>query len=216
MSSRTDDAGMASSRSHGRRTGRPRQVSDEAIYDAALAVLADAGATGLTLARVAQRVGVTAAAVRQRFGSKRDLLLFVARRRVAETAARFEAARQATTSPLAALEAAFTAELGLVDRPEQIAHLFSAYTELVSDPEVGAAFRDEIAEMTRQTERFLRDAAAAGELREEADRALASVVLAAAEGTMLLWALAPDGDVAARVVGAIRGVVAPHTRARPS
>lgn len=178
-------------------------------------MLADEGAAGLTLARVAARVGVTAAAIRQRYGSKRQLLLFVARERVAETRNRFEEARRAHGSALAGLGAALTAELGLIERPAQLAHFFSAYTELVSDPDVGAAFTQEIAEMTRQTERFLRDAASAGEIEPDPPPALAGAVLAVAEGTMLLWALSPDGDVSERVRAAVGAVLRPGPRRAP-
>jgi AcrR family transcriptional regulator len=57
------------------RTGRPRSVSDEAIFDAVRAVVTEVGPSGLTLAAIADRVGLSAPALTQRFGSKRSLLL---------------------------------------------------------------------------------------------------------------------------------------------
>ncbi len=58
--------------------GRPRQVSDAEIIDAATAVLYQEGPADLTLQKVAQVVGVTAPALVQRFRSRRSLLLAVA------------------------------------------------------------------------------------------------------------------------------------------
>lgn len=192
-----------------RAPGRPRRVSDEEIYVATLTAMADFGAAGLTLARVAERVGVTAAAVRQRYGSKHALLVAMARMRQVQTQSRFDAARAAHPSPLAALEAAFVAELWMVERPEQVGHIFSAYTELASDPEIGRLFGEEIRGMARETERFLRDAFAAGEIDADVTPGLAQAVVAVAEGTMLLWSLAPDGDLSERVVAAIGAVLRP-------
>src|SRR5512143_2648306 len=105
-----------------RKPGRPRTVSDEAIYWAAVGVLAEHGAGGLTLARVAEALGVTSAAVRQRFGSKRGLLLDIARRRASGVDVGFAAARERHRSPLAALEAALLGRIDGLGTPVRLAN----------------------------------------------------------------------------------------------
>lgn len=53
---------------------RPRTISDEAILDRALPIMAEAGPRGFTLADVARAVGVSPATLVQRFGDKQRLI----------------------------------------------------------------------------------------------------------------------------------------------
>jgi AcrR family transcriptional regulator len=57
---------------------RPRQASDAEILAAALTAILRHGPVRLTLAHVAREAGLSPAALVQRFGSKRGLLLAVA------------------------------------------------------------------------------------------------------------------------------------------
>ncbi|MDQ3742446.1 MAG: TetR/AcrR family transcriptional regulator, partial [Actinomycetota bacterium] len=59
---------------------RPKTVEDDAVLDAALRVVDRAGPAGLTLAAVAEEVGLAPATLVQRFASKRGLLLALAGR----------------------------------------------------------------------------------------------------------------------------------------
>ena len=182
-----------------RRPGRPRTVSDEAIYAAAVDVLADHGVSGLTLARVAERLHVTPAAVRQRFGSKKGLLTEVARQRTSGVEAGFELAGRSQPTRLQALEAALLARIeGLTD-PRRLANAVSTYVDSASDPDLRAYFADELAAMEREVGRLLEEAHAAGEFDREAGPTLASTVFAAFEGVVTLWAIAPRGRVEDRV-----------------
>ena len=174
---------------------------------AGMAVLMEFGSDGITLARVAQVLGVTAAAVRQRFGSKRGLLVEMARRRIDQTELRFATARAAFTSPLEALYQAFTAELDQIGAPPQVANAFSAYTDNIGDADMRAAFATELGVMERHIGELLREAADAGELSGPVTPALVSTVLAAAEGTMLVWALVPRGELKAHVREAVAVVL---------
>lgn len=178
-------------------------MSDDAIFMAGLQVLAVYGSDGITLARVAKVLGVTPAAVRQRFGSKRGLLVDMSKRRVEQTERRFAGARAANSSPLEALQAAFVAELDQIGEPQQIANAFSAYTANIGDSEMRAAFATELAAMERHIGELLHEAVACGELAGPITPQLVSTVLAAVEGTMLIWAIAPRGDVKERIREAV-------------
>jgi AcrR family transcriptional regulator len=182
-------------------------MSDDAIYLAGLQVLAVHGSDGITLARVAKVLGVTPAAVRQRFGSKRGLLVEMSRRRVEQTKWRFESARAANPSPLAALQAAFVAELDQIAEPQQIANAFSAYTANIGDPEMRAAFAEELAAMERHIGELLAEAVACGEFQGPVTSRLVSTVLAAVEGTMFVWAIAPRGEIKERIREAVHVVL---------
>jgi AcrR family transcriptional regulator len=162
-----------------RQLGRPRVMSDDAIYLAGLQVLAVHGSDGITLGRVAKVLGVTPAAVRQRFGSKRGLLVEMSKRRIAQTERRFASARAAYSSPLEALQAAFVAELDQIGEPQQVANAFSAYTANIGDEEMRAAFATELATMERHIGELLHEAVACGELVGPITSQLVSAVLAA-------------------------------------
>ena len=187
-----------------RQPGRPRVISDDAIYMAGLAVLAVHGSEGITLGRVAEVLGVTPAAVRQRCGSKRGLLVEMSKRRIGQTERRFAAARAACSSPLEALQAAFVAELDQIAEPQQIANAFSAYTDNIGDPEMRAAFATELAAMERHIGELLAEALARGEIEGPVTPQRVSTVLAAVEGTMLIWAIAPRGDIKLRIHEAVQ------------
>ena len=54
---------------------RPRKASDAEVFAAAGRVMARVGPAQLTLAQIAGEAGLTAGALVQRFGSKRELLV---------------------------------------------------------------------------------------------------------------------------------------------
>jgi AcrR family transcriptional regulator len=182
-----------------RRPGRPRTVSDDEIYTAAVGVLAAHGSRGLTLARVAVELGITPAAVRQRLGSKRGLLLEMARRRASGVEAGFAAARAAYESKLDALEAALLCRMEGFDDPERLAKAMSVYSDNAGDPEMRAFFHTELTEVERCIGELLEEAAAAGEISRPVTPELVSVVFMAFEGALTVWSLAPRGRVEERV-----------------
>src|SRR5690349_10967184 len=58
---------------------RRKKVPDSAVFDALVRVMMRAGPEELTLTAIADEAGLTAGALVQRFGSKRDLMLAHAR-----------------------------------------------------------------------------------------------------------------------------------------
>ncbi len=66
---------------------RPKLQSDEAVLDAASVTLLERGLGDFTLSDVAERVGLSRAAIIQRFGNKDELLRRIARREVVLTRA---------------------------------------------------------------------------------------------------------------------------------
>ncbi len=190
-----------------RKPGRPRTMSDEAIFWASVSVLADHGSGGLTLARVAGALGVTPAAVRQRFGSKRGLLVDMARRRTSGVEAGFVAASEAYEGRLQALEAALLTRIAGLEEPVRLANAITAYVDNAADPDLRALFDGELVEMERCVLSMLCEAAAAGEIDRPATPELASAVFATFEGVLTVWAIAPRGDVRERVHAALEVVL---------
>ena len=190
---------VATDKSGRRRPGRPRTVSDDSIYRAAVTVLAQHGSSGLTLARLAAVLGVTPAAVRQRFGSKRGLLLAMAGRRAADVEAGFAAARAAEGSPIHALQAALLNRLEGLSDPVRLANAISAYVDNAGDPDLRALFDAELTAMEDGVGKLLAEAAESGEIRGPVTPQLTSTVFAAFEGALTVWAIAPRGSLEDRI-----------------
>ena len=101
---------------------RPRTVSDIDILTATHRVISRLGPNRFTLADVAKESGLSPATLVQRFGSKRGLLLALAKLGKDSVGACFDAARSANRSPLDALLAAATEMTRHVKSPEELAN----------------------------------------------------------------------------------------------
>src|SRR5262249_27482230 len=108
---------------------RPRKVSDEELFAATHAMMARVGPGELTLAAIAREAGVTAAVLVQRFGSKRRLLLALARRAAGASGALVADLRRHHPSPLAALRAYAACMAQLAASPAALARSL-AYLEI--------------------------------------------------------------------------------------
>ena len=190
---------------------RPRKVSDEEVFAAAHRAMTRLGPGELTLAEIAAEAGVTAGALSQRFGSKRQLLLTIAEG-VARTAGGFiRELRAAHRSPLAAVRAYAECMAELAPSPAALARNL-AYLQIdLSD----ADFRAHLAAQARATraglEELLAEAVVAGELARGTDvRALARTVEVVLSGSLLTWALYQDGTAERWLRENVDAVLAPH------
>src|SRR5262245_43040121 len=82
---------------------RPRTVDDRGILEAASRIILKLGPGKFTLADVGREAGLSAATLVQRFGSKRALLLALARSACESVDACFATIRRTHPSPLDAL-----------------------------------------------------------------------------------------------------------------
>src|SRR6478672_833373 len=102
-------------------TPRPRKVSDEQIFTATMRAMARLGPGELTLAVIAAEAGVTAGALVQRFGSKRELLLAMAAGAAQGAGQSLDQLRTSHRSPLAALRSYAECMAGLAASPAAFA-----------------------------------------------------------------------------------------------
>jgi AcrR family transcriptional regulator len=177
-------------------------VSDEEVFAAAYRAMNRLGPGELTLAHIAEEAGVTASALVQRFGSKRDLLLLLSSQVAGGTAQLFAGLRAAHASPLATLYAYAECMADLGPTPAALARNLSWLLVDLTDPD----FRRNVEAQTRATEQEIRtlveDAFRAGELRAIGGRrasyiALARVVSAQVSGSLLTWAFHQEGTAKA-------------------
>src|SRR5262249_4182439 len=190
---------------------RPRKVTDEELFAATHAVMARVGPGELTLGAIAKEAGVTAAVLVQRFGSKRQLLLALAKRFADATPSMVAALAAGPRSPLAALRAYAECMAGLATSPAAFARSLSYLQIDLTDPE----FRAELARQARATraalERLVAAARRAGELTPSVDsRRLARTLEAVIAGSLFAWACYQQGRAAPWIRTDVEAVLAPY------
>ena len=182
-----------------RMTPRPRTIDDAAILEAAGRIVSRHGPARFTLADVGDEIGLSAAALVRRFGSKRGLMLALARAARDSVDACFDIVRAAHRSPLDALLAAGTEMTRYVTSPEEMAnHLAFLQTDL-SDPDFYAVMHENSRRIIDGYRRLLDEAVAARELAACDTRRLARAVDAMAGGSLIGWAVQREGTAEAWV-----------------
>src|SRR5687768_4498586 len=174
---------------------RPRTVQDDVILDAALKVLGKIGTDKMTLADVGSAVGLSAATLVQRFGSKRELMLALLKQVVGDIDARFETAMAAHASPLDALFAAVTERPGATHSNVSLANRLAFYLSQLDDPEFHAIAAENGQRAIEGYRKLLEAAVDAGELTEGyTDTAqLAETIYSMGMGSLITWAVANEG-----------------------
>jgi len=197
---------------------RPRKVTDEEVFAAAYRAMTRLGPGELTLAEIADEAGVTAGALVQRFGSKRDLLLQLSEGAAEGNATFIRDMRRQHRSPLAVLRAYAECMADLASSPAALARSL-AYLQIdLTDED----FRKHLLAQSTVTRRalaeLLREAIDAGELVSDSDPgALAKVVETTLAGSLLTWAIYREGGAARWLRADLDAVLAPHLvrRRRP-
>jgi AcrR family transcriptional regulator len=197
------------------RTGRPRTVSDEAIFDAVRAVVTDVGPAGLTLAAVADRVGLSAPALTQRFGSKRNLLLAYNEAAATGIDDVFNRVRCTSPTALSALRATLLKLTAGIDSRHAIAnHLAFLHLDL-TDPDLGAHAANQSRLLRRAITQLLDEAIMDGEINPTAAAELADTVYTVYNGALVSWAIDGTGSLARWLSDRLDRVLAYHQPAAP-
>lgn len=173
---------------------RPRKASDDEILGALVRVMQRVKPDALTLAAVADEAGLTAGALVQRFGSKRELLRALNASFAGGTAEWLAAQRARARSPLAALRAHADEVAAMAATPAALAHHLAYLQVDISDPEMFAQVRAHTRELRRTIARWVREAVREGELRPGIDaRRLARIVHTTIAGSMMLSIFFDEG-----------------------
>lgn len=186
---------------------RPRLASDPEILAAVFRVVAKLGPSKLTLADVAKEAGLSAAALVQRFGSKRALLLAAAADAAAGHAFLFAGAREKHASPLAALMGVADCMAIMGRTTEEVANSLSFFHSELADREFRAHATAGAVTFQAGLRSLLRDAVAAGEFAKCDTAALASTLFATLHGSLLSWVLEGDGELAAWLKSDLKAVL---------
>ncbi len=190
--------------------GRPRSVSDEAIFEAVGTVVADVGPAGLTLSAVAERAGLSAPALAQRFGSKRKLLVAYAASAASSVDDLFEQARKGSPDAVSTVRAALVAFAAPVATRAALANnLAFLYLDL-TDPELGALAAEQSRLLRRRLRDLLREATAAGDVVDVDPGALADTLYTVYNGALVTWAIDGRGSLVRWLTDRIDRVLAPY------
>ena len=197
------------------RTGRPRTVSDEAIFDAVRAVVTDVGPAGLTLAAVADRVGISAPALTQRFGSKRSLLLAYDEAAATGIDDVFNRVRSRSPTALSALRAALL-ELtaGIESRAAIANHLAFLYLDL-TDPDFGAHAATQSQLLRQAITQLLHEAINNHDINPTNAGELADTIYTVYNGALVTWAIDGTGSLTRWLSERLDRVLAHHQPAAP-
>jgi AcrR family transcriptional regulator len=183
---------------------RQKQVSDETIIGAALHMLIVRGPS-LTLAEVGDKVGLSAATVVQRFGTKQALML-----EVSKLWAERAGTAPDTDGELVDRIVAFLTHLaGWAMSPANVANVTAALHTDLADPE----FR-EVIELGFQRQQdtlsaMLQEAIDKGEMRNCEPEGLARLLQATLMGAQQCWAIQPQGRLVEWVDLCLRTCIAP-------
>ena len=192
---------------------RPRKVSDDEVYAATYRAMQRLAPSELTLAEIGAEAGVTAGALAQRFGSKRELLLGLTRAHAASSGGFIQQLRAVHKSPLAAVRAYAECMSGLAQSPGALARSL-AYLQIdLADPD----FREQLAIQAKATRAgltdLLNDAVTARELKRGTDvERLARTVEAIISGSLMTWAFYSEGAADRWIRDDVNAVLAPYGR----
>jgi AcrR family transcriptional regulator len=193
---------------------RPRQASDAQIIEAAVRAMTRVGPR-MTLADVAREAGLSAAALVQRFGSKRGLLLAMAAQAPADHRTMFASLRTRYRSPLRALLSLADCMMAIGTTPAEIANSLAFLQIDLTDPDFHRHAAAGAAETQHGLVTLIRDAIAAGELvRCDAAR-LARALQATMSGSLLGWAIVGQGSLRRWMKRDFETVLRPYV-ARPA
>jgi AcrR family transcriptional regulator len=188
---------------------RPRTTSDATILDAVSRAISRVGPGTMTLADVAEDAGHSPAGLVQRFGSKRGLLLALARQRAAEVHADFASGRASYPSPTDALMETLAGMTHHVDTPEALSHHLAFALMDLHDPDFHRAAFDHARAMLDEIGGALYAMVAAGELSPCDTGSVARTVQTAYNGALVTWAVYRQGTLAEWLRGEIEAVLEP-------
>lgn len=190
---------------------RPRKVSDEQVFTAAQRVMARVGPSELTLGLIGEEAGLTAGALVQRFGSKRNLMVRMAGLLAGGIGELFAGLRAAHRSPLAAIRAYATCMASMAATPDALARNLAYLQVDLTDPDLRAHLLQTARETRRELLALVAAAKERGELAAGTPAApLVRNIEALVSGALLTWAFHREGDAASWLKAHIDALLAPH------
>jgi len=172
---------------------RPRTVSDEQILLATMKVAGKVGPRDLTLSKVARAAGLSPATIVQRFGSKRGLLLAMAKSAVAEEDPYLAEFRRTSASPLEALRRYLLCFAQLASSPREYANNLSFLHIDLTDPEFYRYLRKASGMQDKSVRTLVKEAMTGQQLARADVAEVTNLLLAVVGGSLMRWAVYRKG-----------------------
>lgn len=189
---------------------RTRSISDQQVLDATIAFVGRHGVAKLTFASLSTSVGLSAATLVQRFGTKKQLLIAVTKHCLQSMVPLIDAAQRAHTSPLQAIYAAFGTMAGAVTSVEEFANGQVFFYLALTDTETNALLQQSMAESRNAIQRLLDESIQAKELVPCDTAMLALTLQSVYEGAITTWLVYQQGDIASWVTGQLVTTIDPY------
>jgi AcrR family transcriptional regulator len=179
---------------------RPRKATDQDIFAATQRVMMRLQPAQVTLAEIAAEAGLTAGALVQRFGSKRELLVAVAGQMQGWVPQLFAGLRAAHRSPLDVVRAYGDCMAAMGGTAATLAHHLSWLQLDFTDPDMRRHLGNQAQATLDELEGSLGAAVAAGELPPGTDPAkLAQAIQVVVSGSLMVWAFYQRGSARDRM-----------------
>ena len=193
---------------------RPRKVSDDEVYGAALRVMSRVGPSELTLGAIAREAGVTPGALVQRFGSKRQLLVAMSGLLSTDMSAFFRRMRERHDSPIGIVRAYAECMAEMAPDPAALLRNLAYLQNDLADPELRKNLVAQSLKVRRELATLLEEGVARGELSRDTDIGmLTRNIEALTSGALLTWAFHQQGAAASWLRSHIDALLRPHLRA---
>jgi AcrR family transcriptional regulator len=189
---------------------RPRLKPDSDVLAGVARVIERLGPSRFTLSDVAKEVGLAPATLMQRFGSKRGLLLAVARQGASGVHEEFGRLRAASRSPLQAIEAVARCMAGMAKTPEALANHLAFLEMDLSDRDFHRLALAHSRQFQAELRALLDEAVRARELRRCPTARLANAVQAIISGSLLGWAIHRDGKAEVTILSNLDTLLRPY------
>jgi AcrR family transcriptional regulator len=194
---------------------RPRKASDEDVFAAAFRAMQRLAPGELTLAEIAAEAGITAGALVQRFGSKRNLQIALARGAAESAGEMLRGLRTRNDSPLATIRDYAECMAGMARTPEALARNLAYLTVDISDPELRKPLLLQSRATRAGLQELLDEAVQRRELRAGTDTSsLARILETIIGGALFTWAVYREGTAARSMMEHVDGVLDPHLTAK--
>jgi AcrR family transcriptional regulator len=192
---------------------RPRLKPDTDVLAGVARVIERLGPSRFTLSDVAKEVGLAPATLVQRFGSKRGLLLAVARQGASGVREQFAHLRAASRSPLQTIEAVARCMAGMAKTPEALANHLAFLEMDLADRDFHRLALAHARQFQAELRALLDEAVRSGELRRCPTARLAVAVQCMISGSLLGWAIHRDGKAEASILLNLDTLLRPYRAA---
>ncbi len=193
---------------------RPRRLSDSAILEAGIQVVSRTGPERFTLADVGEAVGLSAATLVQRFGTKQAMLLAMFDQSVTLIDDRFAESVKSNESPLDALYFAAVERYKAIEAPETMSNRLAFLLLGLREPAFYARACESTLKAVAGYTVLLDNALTAGELAEGyvETQQMAETIHAMTLGSLMMWSIVRDGTRAAHIKKNLDALLRPYRR----